>query len=208
MANPGRLNPKRISRPIRFRVSVKTLAIHLENRSCGDVPPVRRCIALPVPDSIGSRKNPRNLPAIQSPRIATAFLQPEIRDTFQFLHPFRLRDGAAKPREDMNVVFYATDLNWRAIQLFGNAAQIRMQRIARGFIAQQWATVFGGKDEMNVNGGKRLWHRYNRYARRTVVCQSQRDCDLQPKVATTIRGYLGCGSKKETTPTALWKGRG
>jgi hypothetical protein len=33
-----------------------------------------------------------------------------------------------------------------------------MQRIPRSFVAQQRPTVFGGKDEMNVNSGKRLWH--------------------------------------------------
>ena len=90
--------------------------------------------------------------------IATALLEPRVRDAFQFLHPFRLRDRATKSREQMNMVFHAADLDRRTIKLFGNAAEIRMQRIPRGFVAQQRPTVFGGKDEMNVNSGKRLWH--------------------------------------------------
>ena len=32
------------------------------------------------------------------------------------------------------------------------------RRVARGFVAQERPAVFGGKDEMNVNGGKGLWH--------------------------------------------------
>jgi hypothetical protein len=106
--------------------------------------------------------------------IATTFLEPRIRDAFQFLHPFRLRGRATKPRENVNMIFHAADLDGRTIELFGNAAQIRTQRIPRAFVAQQRAAVFGGKDEMNVNGGKGLWHRCNRYARRAVVYQSQR----------------------------------
>ena len=56
-----------------------------------------------------------------------------------------------------------------------------MERVARGFIAQERSTVFGGEDEMNVNGGKGLWH-VRRMANRVGVFQSQRDCGLQPKV--------------------------
>ena len=59
--------------------------------------------------------------------IATALLQPEIRDAFQFLHPFRLRDGAPKSREQMDMIFHAADLDGRTIELFGNAAEIRVQ---------------------------------------------------------------------------------
>jgi hypothetical protein len=41
--------------------------------------------------------------------IATAFLQPQVRDAFQFLHPFGLREGASETREQMHVVFHATN---------------------------------------------------------------------------------------------------
>ena len=56
------------------------------------------------------------------------------------------------------MIFHAADLDRRTIELFGNAAKIRVQRVARGLVAQERTTVFGGKDEMNVNGGKGLWH--------------------------------------------------
>ena len=32
---------------------------------------------------------------------------------------------------------------WGAIELFGNAAEIRMERVARGFVTQERATVCG-----------------------------------------------------------------
>ena len=51
-----------------------------------------------------------------------------------------------------------TDEEGRAIELFGDAAEIRVERVARGFVAQERPAVFGGKDQMNVNGGKGLWH--------------------------------------------------
>ena len=77
--------------------------------------------------------------------IGTAFLQPEVRNAFQFLHPFGLRDGASESREQMDVVFYATDEEGRAIELFGDAAEIRVQRVARWFVAQKRPPVFGGE---------------------------------------------------------------
>ena len=85
--------------------------------------------------------------------ITTAFLQPEVRDAFQFLHPFGLRDGAPETREQMDMVFHTADEDGRAIELFGNTAEIRVEGIASGFVPQDWATIFGGENEMNVNGG-------------------------------------------------------
>jgi len=90
--------------------------------------------------------------------IATAFLQPEVGDGFQFLHPFGLREGASETREQMDVVFHAADEEGRAFELFGDAAEIRVEHVARGFVAQERSAVFGGEDQMNVNGGKGLWH--------------------------------------------------
>jgi hypothetical protein len=45
----------------------------------------------------------------------------------------------------MNVVFHTADENGRAIELFGNATEIRMKRLTRGFVAQERATVFRGR---------------------------------------------------------------
>lgn len=71
---------------------------------------------------------------------------------------FSLREGASEAREQMDVVFHAAHEEGRAIELFGDAAEIRVERVARGFVAQERAAVFGGEDQMNVNGGKGLWH--------------------------------------------------
>ena len=71
-----------------------------------------------------------------------------------------------------------------------------------GFVAQEWPAVFGGEDQMNVNGGKGLWH-VRRMASCVGVFQSQRDCGLQPRVARnelpwvvvqqTLQPQPGCG---------------
>ena len=57
----------------------------------------------------------------------------------------------------MDVVFHAADEDGRAIQLFGNAANMGMQRVARGSVAQERSPVFGDA-QMNVNGRKGLGH--------------------------------------------------
>ena len=67
-----------------------------------------------------------------------------------------LREGAPEAREQMDVVFHAADEQGRAIELFGDAAEIRMERVARGFVAPERSAVFGGEHQMNVNGGKGL----------------------------------------------------
>ena len=81
-----------------------------------------------------------------------------------------------------------------------------MQRVARGFVTQERPAVFGGEDQMNVNGGKGLWHGRKMTARmsfanpkgdataRTIV-QSQRDCVLQPKVARNELPWEKCREK-------------
>ena len=47
-------------------------------------------------------------------------------------------------------------MHWRVG--IGDAAERRVECVARGFVAQERAVVFGGENEMNVNGGKGLWH--------------------------------------------------
>jgi hypothetical protein len=74
--------------------------------------------------------------------------------TVQFLHPFCLRDGAPKSREQMEVILHAADEEGRAIESLGNAAEIRVERVACELVAQQRAAILGREDEMNVNGGK------------------------------------------------------
>ena len=61
--------------------------------------------------------------------------------------------------EQMDVVFHAADKEGRVIELSGDATEIRMERVARGFAAEERAAVFGGEDQMNVNGGNFLLYR-------------------------------------------------
>ena len=96
-----------------------------------------------------------------------------------------------------------------------------MERVARGYVAQEWPSVFGGENEMNVNGGKGLWHvgkdakaeavRQRESALRIGV-QSQRECvhqrehacrDLNaptghrpPAQGWRASAYLGCAFGK------------
>ena len=46
----------------------------------------------------------------------------------------------------------------RANELFGDAAEIRVERVVRGLVAQEQLAVFGGEDQMNASSGKGLWH--------------------------------------------------
>src|SRR5262249_15368131 len=77
---------------------------------------------------IGLAYGNRRVPALpfKAREVATAFLQPRIRDAFHFLHPFRLCDGAPEPRQHMHMILHAADLDGGAFQLFGNAAKIRV----------------------------------------------------------------------------------
>jgi hypothetical protein len=49
------------------------------------------------------------------------------------------------------MVFHAANLDRRAVELFGDAAEIRVERLTASFVAQKWTTVFGGEDEMYIN---------------------------------------------------------
>jgi hypothetical protein len=51
----------------------------------------------------------------------------------------------------MNVVLHSANLDRRAVELFGDAAEIRMERLTASFVAQKRTAVFGGEDEMNIN---------------------------------------------------------
>src|SRR6266581_3282458 len=122
--------------------------------------------------------------------IASAFLQPEVGDAFQLLYPFCLRDGTPESREQMHVVFHSPGESGRTIELSRDTAEIRVERVARGFVAQKRTTVFGGEDEMNVNGGKGLWH-VERMVSRVLVCQSQRIASIRRRLARRLRPWVG-----------------
>ena len=77
-----------------------------------------------------------------------------------------------------------------SIELFRDTAEIRVERVARGFVAQKRTAVFGGEDQMNVNGGKGLWH-VERMVSRVLVCQSQRIASIRPKLARRLLPWVG-----------------
>src|SRR5205814_2673153 len=77
-----------------------------------------------------------------------------------------------------------------SIELFRDTAEIRVERVARGFVAQKRTTAFGGEDEMNVNGGKGMWH-VERMVRRVLVCQSQRIASIRRRLARRLRPRVG-----------------
>ena len=100
-----------------------------------------------------------------------------------------------------------------------------MQRVARGFVAEQRPSVFGRKDEVNVNGGKGLWHERKMAARMLFanpnVTHEANQCAIPIRhakrnpfsISTGLRPpaqrwratpTLGEHGKSGTTPTGLW----
>jgi hypothetical protein len=51
----------------------------------------------------------------------------------------------------MDAVFHPADENGRAIELFGNAAELRIEGIARGFVAQERSALFAGEGQTRVS---------------------------------------------------------
>src|SRR5205823_2336868 len=82
----------------------------------------------------------------------------------------------------------------RAIESFGDAAEIRVQRVTRGFGAQERTAVFGGENQMNVNGGQGLGHGGR---------MPQRGTGFQPNDATTPLRWVS-NKTNRTTSTRLW----
>ena len=107
----------------------------------------------------------------------------------------------------MHVVFHATDEEGRSIELFGDAAEIRMERVARGFVAQERPAVFGGEDQMNVNGGKGLWHGA-RMPNRVRVFQSQRDSRTARRRGANRVSDSGADNPKGDAPARVGGSRG
>src|SRR6266550_1225592 len=111
------------------------------------------------PDEIESRSganNPKGI-ATSSPRLrGTSYL------------------GKRSRQNDNRNAVAAMSRGSCSIELFRDTAEIRVERVARGFVAQKRTTVFGGEDEMNVNGGKGLWH-VGRMANRGTVRQRERE---------------------------------
>jgi len=84
--------------------------------------------------------------------------KPIIRDAFEFFDPIGLGGGASKSAEEMNMVVDPANFYRRTIELFGNSAEILMEAGTKDGIAKEWAALFGGEDQVDVNSGKGLWH--------------------------------------------------
>ena len=85
-------------------------------------------------------------------------LEPAVGHPFQFLHPFRLGDGAPKTAEQMNVVFNPADDERWTFERLGNATHVGVQGIAHRFVAKERAAFLRREDEVDVNGGEGLRH--------------------------------------------------
>gem|GEM_PF-6925531 len=58
----------------------------------------------------------------------------------------------------MNVIIWTSNNDRGTFQCLGNSSKLSMEFVSNGFIAQEWATFFGGKDQMDINCGERLGH--------------------------------------------------
>ena len=127
------------------------------------------------PDEVESRSganNPKGI-ATSSPRLrGTSYL------------------GKTSKQNDNRNAVAAMSRGSCSIELFRDTAEIRVERVARGFVAQKRTTVFGGEAEMNVNGGKGLWH-VERMVSRVLVCQSQRIASIRRRLARRLRPWVG-----------------
>lgn len=94
-------------------------------------------------------------------------------------------DGASEAGEDMDVVGDAADKEGGAIEASGCFSEEGVQAIAESEVAEEWAAVFGGEDEVDVGGGEGLGHLFER--RGDVVTRGGR-CFLRNPFG--VREYL------------------
>ena len=84
---------------------------------------------------------------------ASLRFKPAVGNTFQLLHPFRLRNRAGEPAKHVNVIFNTANHERRTFERFGNAAALGMELVADSFVAEEWPTFFRREHEVDVNGG-------------------------------------------------------
>ena len=56
------------------------------------------------------------------------------------------------------MIFHAANDDWLAFEIGEDAAEVAVQFITQGFVADQGPAVFGGKDRMHEDFGERLRH--------------------------------------------------
>ena len=65
---------------------------------------------------------------------------------------------ASETGEDMDMVGDAADEDRGAVQTGGFFSEEGVQPVAESEVAEEWAAVFGGEDEVDVGGGEGLGH--------------------------------------------------
>ena len=63
-----------------------------------------------------------------------------------------------QPEQHMNVIFHAASTERGAILLAGNASQVGVSSPTDIGIRKEWASMFGGEDEVNVDLNEGLGH--------------------------------------------------
>lgn len=84
--------------------------------------------------------------------------QPEVRYTFQFLYPFSLCDRTSEASEEVNMIFHAHGLELARSRAYSKCRQAERVALFDVIIAQGRLAVLRRKDQVNVNGRKRLRH--------------------------------------------------
>jgi hypothetical protein len=87
---------------------------------------------------------------------------------FDLFHGIADRDGSAKFKENVNVVFDRIDQDWRAVQVLQNSGHVAVQGVAHR-VMQNGFTIFSAEDEVKVEPGERLWHGLERPFR-ALIC--------------------------------------
>lgn len=87
-----------------------------------------------------------------------SFPDPQIRAAFEFLDDFGLRNSSSQSKQEMNMIGNSADPKRRAVQFFGNPSEKSMNLAADIAVGKEWEPLFGGKNDVQINAGQRLWH--------------------------------------------------
>src|SRR5215467_1759235 len=115
---------------------------------------------LHYPFQIGLADGKIRIPALpfKVPELSRLFLEPQVGDTLQLFYPLGLSYRAPKSAEHMNVILDSANQQRRTIKRLGNRPELGVELFTYAFISEKRPTIFGRKDKMDANGGKRLWH--------------------------------------------------
>ena len=83
-------------------------------------------------------------------------LDPLGRFAFEFSNQSFEGNVFRLPTEDMNVIFYTAYDQRRGLKILASSGQVSMNAVAKLIVLQKWFSVFGGKDDMQVDLSQRL----------------------------------------------------